>query len=312
MDPPLETSELQALVRAADAGSLSRAARELGLPRQTLARRVERLEERLGTRLLQRTTRKLALTDAGAALYEHARAIVESVQVAEQAVRQRGGGVGGTLRVSLPPVYDESLLGAVSDFSARHPDLRVQVLFTAQHVDLVRDADVAFRVSASLEEGLVARTLRRIEVLTVASPAYLTARGEPKKAGDLTDHDLLVFSSDGRTPRSQWPLRGGRSLPVLGVLTSNSYALLRDAARRGRGIALLPSHVATDDIRSGRLQRVLPDAIQARARLAVVYANRKHVSPPVRAFIEAMRTWARESPEYAALTPADHRLLGPR
>ncbi|HEY6462180.1 MAG TPA: LysR substrate-binding domain-containing protein [Polyangiaceae bacterium] len=309
MDSPLETSELQALVRAVDAGSLSLAARELGLPRQTLARRLERLEERLGTRLLQRTTRKLALTDAGATLYEHARTIIESAQVAEQAVRQRGREIGGTLRISLPPVYDESLLGVVAEFSAKHPRLHVQASFTAQHVDLVRDADVAFRISAALEEGLVATTLRRIEVFAVASPSYLGAHGEPKKVADLAAHDLLVFSADGRTPRGQWPLRGGRTLAVLGVVTSNSFALLRDAARRGRGITLLPSHVAVEDVRSGRLVRVLPDAIHARARLAVVYANRKHVSPAVRAFIEATRRWARESPDYTALRAAEHRVL---
>src|SRR5580692_10365016 len=127
MDRPLETSELQAFVRAVEDGSLSVAARKLGLPRQTLSRRLERLEERLGTRLLQRTTRRLAVTDAGAALYEHARTILESAKIAEQAVRERGQAVSGTLRVSLPPVYDESLLRAVADFSVRHPELRLHV-----------------------------------------------------------------------------------------------------------------------------------------------------------------------------------------
>ena len=295
MKSPLETAELQAFVRTVERRSLSLAARELGVPRQTLARRLERLEERLGARLISRTTRKLDLTDAGATLYEHARAALESVQRAEDAVRQGGGTVGGTLRVSMPPLYDDTLFDAVSTFSAQHPALLMHVMFTSQTVDLIHDADVAFRFSAKLEgDNLIGRTLRRLEVFAVASPDYLATHPAPKTPGDLADHDCLVFSPEG-APHNQWPLQGGGHVRVSGVLTSNSYALLRDATRRGRGIALLPSHVAAEDVRSGRLVPVLADTIRARARLVVVHANKSLISPSVRAFVDAMCVWARKA-----------------
>lgn len=298
MKAPLETAELQAFTRSVDARSLTLAARELGLPRATLGRRLARLEERLGVRLLRRTTRRIALTSAGATLYDHAKNVLEAARVAEASVHERDGIVRGDLRVSLPPIYDDALLGAVCAFGERHPDVRMHVTFTSKHVDLVRDADVALRASPSLEEGLVARTIRNTEMLAAASPAYLAARGVPRKASDLAGHDCLVFLGDDRTPMTQWPLKGGHTVRVQSTMASNSFALLREAARRGRGIALLLSTMADEDLRSGKLVRVLPDIVHAKARLALVYPERQLVAPAVRAFVEAMSAWART--EYGA------------
>ncbi len=291
MTPPLDTSELQAFTRTVEAGSLSLAARELGVPRPTLGRRLARLEERLGVRLLRRTTRRLALTDAGSILYEQAKNVLEAARVAEASVHQREGVIRGDLRVSVPPIYDESFLAALCAFTEQHPELRVDVTFTSQHVDLLHDADVALRAGASIhpiQGGLIMRAVQRLEMWAVASREYLARKGTPQKPADLLDHDCLVFSKDGRSPRLQWPLRNGQSVRVTKVLASNSFALLRTAARRGRGIALLPSNLVEDDVRSHRLIRVLPDAMQEKMTFAVVYAERKFLSPAIRAFVAWM------------------------
>lgn len=292
MNAPLDTSELQAFTRAVEACSLTLAARELGLPRATLGRRLARLEERLGVRLLRRTTRRIALTDAGATLYEQAKNVLEAVRVAEASVHQRDRLIRGDLRVSLPPIYDDGFLGAICAFGEQHPHVRMQVIFTSKHVDLMHEADVALRSSASLEAGLIARTVRRVDMLAVASPTYLAARGAPRRAAELADHDCLVFSADGHTSLNEWPLKSGRSVRVKGTMTTNSFILLREAARRDRGIALLPSNLANEDVRTRKLVHVLADVVHAKSRLALVYSD-KLVPPSVRAFVEAMCAWAR-------------------
>jgi len=290
MPPPLETSELQAFTRTVEARSLSLAARELGVPRPTLGRRLARLEERLGVRLLRRTTRRLALTDAGSILYQHAKNVLEAARVAEASVHQEEGVIRGELRVSVPPIYEEAFLATLCAFTEQHPEPRVDVTFTSQHVDLLRDADVAVRANPSMEGGLIMRTVRRVEMCAVASRDYLARKGTPRKAADLVGHDCLVFSKDPRSPRTQWPLKNGQTIRVTSVLTTNSLALLRTAACRGRGIALLPSNLIEDDLRSLRLVHVLPDVICVRSVLAVVYAERQFVSPAIRAFVAWMAT----------------------
>ncbi len=199
----------------------------------------------------------------------------------------------GVLRVSLPPTYDDGLLSAVSSFACRYPHVQLRVVFTSKQSDLLNEADVALRSGTPLKEGLIARTVQRYEMLAVASPAYLTAHGVPSEPSDLARHACLVFSADGVAPQTQWPLRGGRGVRVAAALMSNSLVFLRDAARRGRGIALLPWTLVCDDVRAGRLERVLFEQVHASGQLAAVYADKKLLAPPVRAFVDAIIAWAR-------------------
>src|SRR4051812_46885326 len=138
MADPVETSELLAFAKAVEAKSLSRAAAELRVPRATIGRRLARLEERLRVRLLRRTTRSLALTDAGEAFYRHARIALDAVNQAEESVRLTGAGVSGTLRISLPPMSDESMYALLCNFAQRYPDVNMQVHFSTEYVDLKR------------------------------------------------------------------------------------------------------------------------------------------------------------------------------
>ncbi|WP_437331785.1 LysR family transcriptional regulator [Sorangium sp. So ce394] len=291
MDEPLETSELLAFSKTVEARSLSRAAAELGVPRATISRRLARLEERLGVRLLRRTTRSLALTDAGEALYRHARIVLDAVHHAEASVRQADDAVRGELRVSVPPMMDESFSAMLCDFARRYPEVRLHVHNTTQLVDLRRGGyDVALRASAALEPGLVARTLMRHALLAVASPAYLEARGAPRTRGDLRGHRCLMGFARGELPQTHWPSSGGK-LQVEGALFTNDMHLLCDAALKGLGIALLPEPLARAHLESGALVHVLKGVIQGESHFAVIYAEREFMPPQLRAFVDAVVAW---------------------
>jgi DNA-binding transcriptional LysR family regulator len=292
MNEPVETAELLAFARAIEAKSLSRAAAELGVPRATVGRRLARLEERLGTRLLRRTTRSLTLTDAGEMFYRHARIVLDAVEQAQESVRTKDNVMRGHLRVSVPPVNEESFSVMITAFAKKYPDVRVQVDFSTRLVDLLREGyDVALRASAEIQPGLVARVVARHELIAVASPAYLSKYGVPRAVKELRRHRCITSFARGELPQTTWPVGSG-VVHVDGAFSSNNLSLLRDAAIRGLGIALLPSIVIGDLVNRGVLLHVLPGVLRAESRLAVVYPERAFLPAHVRAFVEALIEWA--------------------
>jgi DNA-binding transcriptional LysR family regulator len=293
MSEPLETAELLAFARSVEAKSLSRAAALLHIPRATISRRLARLEERLGARLLRRTTRSLALTDAGEALYRHARIVLDAVSHAEASVRQTDQAIRGDLRVSVPPFPTRTFHDLICDFGRAHPDVRLQINYSTQLVDLHSGAyDVALRASTEMAPGLVARTLARLPTGAVASPKYLAERGVPRSRRDLRAHRCLMGFARGEVPQTHWPFPGGGKLHVEGAFFSNDVGQLAQAAVRGLGIALLPLVVVSDELRAGTLVRVLDGQLGAEAHIAVVYPEREFVPPQVRAFVDAVVAWA--------------------
>ncbi|MDP2310993.1 MAG: LysR family transcriptional regulator [Pseudomonadota bacterium] len=291
-----ETSELLAFARAVEAGSLSGAALELGLPRVTVSRRLARLEERLGVRLLRRSTRRLTLTDAGEELYRHARVVLSAVRDADGAVRRTDGAVRGLLRVALPPGPGPWLHDMLLAFLTRYPDVRLEALYGTAHVDLIAAGyDVAIRASSDLDPWLVARTLARVRVMAVASPAYLSRVGTPQAPGELMDHKCLVGFTRGERPATHWPLEGGGAVRVEGIVVSNDITLLQAAALAGVGIALLPEILVAEHLAAGRLVHVLADRVGARTLLAIVYPEREFLPPAVRAFVDFVAAWGVES-----------------
>jgi len=292
MSDPVETSELLAFAKAVEAKSLSRAAAELRVPRATISRRLARLEQRLRVRLLRRTTRSLALTDAGDAFYRHARIALDAVSQAEESVRRSSAAVSGTLRVSLPPIQDPSIHELLCDFARKYPDVSLHVVFSTAYADLRSGGfDVAIRASMQLEPGLVARTLAKSALLAVASPAYLKEHGTPRTARQLREHRLLLGFARGEIPQTHWPLVTGGRIRVESPFVSNEILLLAEAAARGLGIALLPTVAIGERISSGELVQVLAGIVGAETRVSVVYAERELLPPQVRAFIEAVVAW---------------------
>ena len=300
MADPVETSELLAFSKTVESKSLSRAAAELGVPRATISRRLGRLEQRLGARLLRRTTRSLVLTDAGEALYRHARIVLDAVANAEASVRRTDDAVRGDLRVSVPPMLRESFFVMLCGFAAQHPQLRLHVHFSTELVDLRRGGyDVALRASTELEPGLIARHLARDKVIAVASPAYLVRQGTPRTQRDLRAHRCLMGFTRGELQATHWPAPGGAKVHVEGAFFSNEVSLLCEAALRGLGIALLPTLLVARFIESGALVHILSGVIEADVNVAVVYPEREFVPPQVRAFVGALVEWAPQ--EFASL-----------
>ncbi|HEX3852097.1 MAG TPA: LysR family transcriptional regulator [Polyangiaceae bacterium] len=288
MQDVLENAELLAFAKAAEAKSLTRAAAELGIPRATLGKRLARLETRLGVRLLRRTTRSLALTDAGEIFYRQARIVLDAVSQAEASIRRPGDAISGDLRVSLPPMTQPRFLDTIAEFVEAYPQVRLHVLFSSRMVDLRREGyDVALRAAAQLEPGLVARTIARTSLVGVASPRYLAERGEPKKLSDLRRHRCLMGFARGELPQAHWA--SGRSKVSLdGAFSSNSPELLCRLSARGQGIALVPAVVAAGYLERGELVPVLPHLLRIEGRVALVYPERDLVPAQVRAFIDWM------------------------
>ncbi|UQR66657.1 LysR family transcriptional regulator [Bradyrhizobium sp. C-145] len=292
MSDPVETAELVAFTKTVEAKSLSRAAAELRVPRATVSRRLARLEERLGARLLRRTTRTLVLTDIGEVFYRQACIALEAVRLAEQSVRMTDDVVRGDLRVSVPPMMSVSFHAMLCEFARRYPELRVHVHTSNQLVDILHGGyDVALRASSQIQPGLIARTLFRDPMIAVAAPAYLADRGTPRTQRDLRTHRCLLGFARGELPETHWPMASGGKLHVDGAFFSNDIALLCDAAISGLGIALLPRGLVSPHLERGALVQVLAGLVGAELQIALVYPERKFLPPQVRAFIEAVATW---------------------
>jgi DNA-binding transcriptional LysR family regulator len=301
MSEPVETAELLAFSKTVEAKSLSRAAAELGVPRATISRRLARLEQQLGVRLLRRSTRSLVLTDAGTALYRHARIALDAVKHAEDSVRRNDDAVRGDLRVSVPPMLSHGLNRMLCQFAADYPQVSLHVNTTSRHVDLRRDGyDVALRAGTALEPGLIARTLAHVPVLGVAAPSYLEQRGVPRTLRDLRKHSCILGFARGELPQSHWQLAHGRLLHVEGTFVSNDIDLLCEAAVRGFGIAFLPWILVSPYVVDGTLVKVLPGKLEVMSVLAVVYPEREFVPPQVKAIVAAFATWAAQ--EFAGLS----------
>lgn len=296
-----ETSELLTLAAVAEAQSIAKAARILGVPRPTVSRRLARLEGKLGVRLLRRSTRTMALTDAGELLYARARIVLGAVRDAVVSVQKSDNLVRGLLRVSVPPMMGPDVGELIASFLTKYPEVRLEVDASARHVDLVRDGyDVAIRASTDLPPGVIARTLTRTALLAVASPAYIKARGAPTKPSELLKHACIAGFSRGEHPSTEWPLIRGGGTRIEPVLASNDMVVLRAAALAGRGIALLPELLVRHEIAAKSLVPLLTDKVGAQTRVVVMYAERELVPPAVRAFIEATVAWSKRQTTFGS------------
>lgn len=297
MDDLPETSELVTFARVVEANSISLAARELGVPRPTVGRRLARLEERLGVRLLRRSTRKMALTEAGALFYQRARSALASVTDARDAVQRSDGAVRGLLRVSAPSMKESHFGGLIARFLAKHPGVRVELETTTRYVDLLAGGfDVAIRAATELSPGLVARPLGKTRLLAVASAAYLAGAPSLKTVADLARHECIVGYDRGEHPATHWPLLDGGRVRVDARFASNDIDCLCDCVANGGGIAMLPEARIVDELESGAFVPVLERKLGATAVVAVVYAERAFVAPAVRAFVDAVVEWSKSAP----------------
>ena len=271
--------------RVVEAGGFTAAAARLGLPKSTVSRRVMRLERALGARLLQRTTRKLRLTDAGAIYYGHCNRVLSELEAAERCINKLEESPRGVLRVTAPGDVGPFLAELVVTYQARYPEVVVVAELSTRQVDLVAEGfDVALRGGHLRDSSLMARRLASARSRLWASPGYLQKCGEPTTPQQLQDHGCLLFGVN--IPQATWRLTGPSGdvqVDVSGPLSSNDLGFLRDAAVAGAGIANLPGL-------SGKpptpLVRVLPDYEGSASGLYAVYPSSQLLSPKVRCFID--------------------------
>ncbi len=273
-----------------ETGGLSAAGRALGLAPSTVSRRVAELEDRLGVRLLQRTTRRLSLTEAGATYYERVRDIVRAVDEAGLAVTEQRAGPSGPLRVTVPAsMARRHIAPAVADFVARYPTVNIAMSVTDRTVDIVGEGfDVAVRTGRLDDSSLIARKLGQCRRLVGAAPAYLTRAGRPRDPKALAEHACLSFRRHPGGNIWRFRSREGRTeVRVSGPFVADDGEALVAAASAGLGLILVPEWLVGDEIAAGRLVEVLTDhaAEPAETPIYAVYAPGPHVPPNVRAFV---------------------------
>ena len=288
----ISLSDLNALLifaKVVDAASFSEAARRLGMPISTVSRKVAELEDQLGVRLLERSTRQLRLTDVGADVLEHAQKSIEVSEAVESVVSNQLAEVKGTLRLSAPPSIADSVLAPlVTAFQASYPDVRVHIFVTDRFVDHIAEGiDLVFRVGPLENSALVARKMLRYRHQLVASPEYLERIKPPEKPKDLFSHRLLAFSF--WTPQSSWTfVKGDRNETVTfqPYLAMNDYLGLANAVVSGAGIGDLPPIVRPDLLKDGKLVEVMPNWRFRTVDVSVVHLGNRHIPRPVRLFKE--------------------------
>lgn len=275
---------LHEFAAVAQRGSISAAARHLGMPRATLSRRVTALEEELGVRLIHRTSRRMVLTPAGEELLRRARRLVADTEEAWAAVRRLDDVPRGLLRISsMKGLLDSLIVAYLTEFT----EVEIEVRSTTRHVDLIGEGvDVALRFGEVRDPNLIVRKVAAGRRHVVASPAYLARRGTPAKARDLAHHSCLVGFAGDFSPQRRWPLVGGGDVEVGGRLAANDLQVLVEGARAGLGLALIPDAIVAASVRRGELEVVLDGVVEADASVSLVYADRELVEPKVRVFVD--------------------------
>lgn len=286
--------------RVVECHSFTQAAQGLGMQKSTVSRRIALLEERLGVRLLNRTTRKLRLTEVGQAYYERCRQIMLDFAEAEQAVMQLQLAPAGLLRITAPIEFGQLFLGQVlGDFMRQYPQISAEVELTSRHVDPVEEGvDIAILVGQPQDSTLIARKVFETSRRLYASPAYLALHGTPQTVAELAGHRAILLPND--SPR-YWPLLG-ESIGCQRVLSCNNITFAREAALAGAGIAGLPIMISDLAVQQGRLLELLPQASLPVGELYAVYPSRRFQAMKVKTFLDFLMR---------ALPVSDGRLLEP-
>jgi len=282
--------ELHLFLRAAEADSLSAAARALGCSPSTVSKRMQRLENRLGVRLFHRTSRVLRLTPEGEGFLSAAQRVIDAIDEAEASFGMAGLAASGVLRINCPLLLAQhQLVPLIPEFLERHPALRIEFVLSASPIDpFEHQIDVALHSGSIPDSSMVARRIASTRWSMCAAPSYLERHGTPDTIEDLGRHNCLNFLPGSF--RGSWPLRGGAEVPapeLRGNIGSNSAELLRSFALAGMGIVRLSDMHIGSDLRAGRLIRVLEAwGTEVEEPLFVIYASRRNLSPRVRVFLD--------------------------
>ena len=282
-------ASMRMYVAVVDGGSFAAAANKLDISRAMVSKQIQKLEEHLGTRLMNRTTRRLSLTETGREFYERSTQIMGDVEEAEQIAGQMTRRPQGVLRVTIPLSYGQHRLAAIiGDYTQAYPQVQLDISLSDRKVDLIEDGfDLAIRIGAMPQSDLIARKIGGVRSIVCAAPAYLARHGVPQTPADLAGHACLGYTLTGTG--ADWRLEspdGPVIVPILGPIRADNGDIIRLAALSGAGILFQPHFIVGDDIEAGRLVRVLPDWQSAELGVYAVYPSRKHLSAKVRTFVD--------------------------
>jgi DNA-binding transcriptional LysR family regulator len=298
--------ELEAFVAVAEAGGFTAAARSLGRTTSGISKQVRALEERLGARLLNRTTRRVSLTEVGSAFRERARAVLDELEAAELAVGELHEEPRGVLRVGAPMDFGRIALGrTLARLAARHPELELHVELADRFVDVVDEGfDVVVRIANLPDSTLVARRLGPCRRVLCAAPSYLESHGHPARPSELRQHSVIGYAYEQSLGWTFRASEGEDRVRVEPRHRANNGELIRSMVLEGLGIALLPTFLAGDDLRAGRLDLVLPGQIDADTAIWAVTPHRKLLATKVRLLLDHLAEDCGEHP------PWDEKLGG--
>ena len=279
-------ASMTAFVRAADLGGFAPAATALGISPTMVGLHIRALENRLGSRLLNRTTRRQSLTEVGRLYYERCRQILAEIEDADQTASQLRAVPRGRLRVNAPVSYGvHALTPVLTEYLATYREVEVELSVNNRVIDLVDEGfEVAFRVGRLPDSSLVARPLAPYRMMICASPGYLAEHGEPRKPQDLLQHNCLLFDRWGASPH--WSFANGEDVEIRGNFKADSGDALLVAARRGLGIIQGPSVLVDEDLRAGSVVRVMPDYDLPSLPMHLVYLPDRRPTPKLRTFID--------------------------
>ena len=275
-----------------EANGFGAAARRLETTPASVSRRVKALEQRLGVRLLQRTTRKLGMTEAGERYYREGRRLLHELDDLEQALADSARELQGELRIVAPMSFGQRRLAPlVARFAARHDQLRISLILEDRETDLIDEAaDLAIRIGYPADSSLIARAIAPVPRHACASPDYLERRGCPQSPEDLLHHDCLHYNLIPE--REEWTFhgeQGEQTLAIKGSFCSNNGDVLAEAAIQGLGITLLPNFIVEEGLADGRLVKVLEDYERAPLTLYALYPSRRHLPVKTRSFLEYLQ-----------------------
>lgn len=310
-----DINDMLLFAQVVKARSFSGAAARLGISKSRVSKSVARLEAALGVRLLQRSTRRLSLTEVGEAYFEHCDRIVDEMAQAENTIGSLHREPRGKLRFSAPVAFSTlHVAPALADFMLQYPELAVDMTISDRLVNLVDEGyDLALRIAPAPGDNLVARRLAPIRRKICGSPAYLARWGVPEKPEDLAGHNCLDYTY--LTTQGFWHLRGPAgdiSVPVAGSLRINDDEALSQAVLGGLGLALLPTFIVGSELQAGRLVEVLPGYVPVERFIYAVHLPNRHLPLKVRAFIDFLQQRFGDEPEWdrPATPGSERRWLG--
>ena len=287
-------AEIETFVQVAESGGIGAAAERLGVAKSAVSRRLKELEERLGVRLVNRTTRQLSLTDTGKSYYERATQIIADLEDADQAAAAVHGALSGRLKIAAPQSFGVMhLTPAVTSFLNNHPELWIDLDLNDRRVDLVNEGfDIAVRVGQLEDSSLIARRLAPVRNLVCASPGYLARNGTPTRPEDLMNHSYLRYSNVPERRVFAWIDEQGRERVVnpKARLVSNNGEMLKAAAEEGLGIISQPTFLIGPAINQGLLVPILTDIEWWQLGAYALYPPGRHLSAKVRAFVDHLVT----------------------